>query len=130
MTHPSGLPEPEGPYPPSEEMLAEPVPRDVQEAQARRLRAAWKTPQGWRYITAVNNTEVGKWYCLTALVFMLLVLLLRCSYCRCSLGGRAWSEVRLDAALGDAAFHEGVQLGTDGGVHWRAFGDLPLYGGS
>ncbi|OWU84090.1 cytochrome B561 [Oceanicola sp. 22II-s10i] len=72
MTRPSGLPQPEGPYPPTDEMLAEPVPKDVQEAQAKRLRAAWETPKGWRYVTAVNNTEVGKWYCLTALVFMLL----------------------------------------------------------
>ncbi|KZY34235.1 cytochrome ubiquinol oxidase subunit I [Roseovarius sp. HI0049] len=68
----SGLPKPSGPYPPTEEMLAEPVPEEVQAAQAERLRAAWATPKGFRYITAVNNTEVGKWYCMTALCFMLL----------------------------------------------------------
>ncbi|WP_320177340.1 cytochrome c oxidase subunit I [Roseovarius pacificus] len=68
----TGLPRPEGPYPPTEAMLAEPVPEDVAEAQAARLRAAWAPPTGWRYWTAVNNTKVGKWYCLTALVFMLL----------------------------------------------------------
>ncbi|MBV7410735.1 cytochrome c oxidase subunit I [Maritimibacter sp. DP1N21-5] len=72
MTHPSGLPQPEGPYPPTEEMLAEQVPDDLRHAQADRLRAAWATPKGIRYMTAVNNSEVGKWYCLTALVFMLL----------------------------------------------------------
>ncbi|PWE27166.1 cytochrome c oxidase subunit I [Pararhodobacter marinus] len=62
---------PLGPYPPTPEMLAEPVPEALQRAQADRLRAAWRTPKGWRYWTAVNNTEVGKWYCLTALAFML-----------------------------------------------------------
>ncbi|TMV14982.1 cytochrome c oxidase subunit I [Arenibacterium halophilum] len=72
MTPSTGLPQPGGPYPPTEEMLAVPVPQEVQQAQARRLRAAWETPKGWRYVTAVNNSEVGKWYCLTALVFMLL----------------------------------------------------------
>ncbi|MGR3322170.1 MAG: cytochrome c oxidase subunit I [Pseudooceanicola sp.] len=67
-----GLPQPEGPYPPTEEMLSEPVPEALGAAQTERLRAAWAAPRGWRYPTAVNNTEVGKWYCLTALVFMLL----------------------------------------------------------
>ena len=62
----TGLPRPEGPYPPTEAMLAEPVPEDVAKAQAERLRAAWAPPTGWRYWTAVNNTKVGKWYCLTA----------------------------------------------------------------
>jgi cytochrome c oxidase subunit I len=68
----SALPKPSGTYPPTEEMLAEPVPDEVQAAQAERLRAAWATPKGFRYWTAVNNSEVGKWYCLTALFFMLL----------------------------------------------------------
>ena len=67
-----GFPSPVGPYPPTEAMLAEPVPLDLQKAQETRLRAAWATPKGWRYWSAVNNTEVGTWYCLTALVFMLL----------------------------------------------------------
>jgi len=51
------------------------------EAQAERLRAAWKTPEGWRYWSAVNNTEVGLWYTAVAFVFMLfagvLALLMR-----------------------------------------------------
>ncbi|HSN70804.1 MAG TPA: cbb3-type cytochrome c oxidase subunit I, partial [Steroidobacteraceae bacterium] len=51
------------------------------EAQAERLRAAWKTPQGWRYWSAVNNSEVGLWYTVVAFVFMLfagvLALLMR-----------------------------------------------------
>ncbi|MEZ5776940.1 MAG: cytochrome c oxidase subunit I [Paracoccaceae bacterium] len=67
---------PEGPYPPTGEMLAEPVPRTVQEQQVRNLREAWKTPEGWRYWSAVNNTEVGIWYSLTAFAFMLIAGLL------------------------------------------------------
>jgi cytochrome c oxidase subunit I len=69
---PQPLPEASGSYPPTEEMLAEPVPTEVAERHATELRAAWKTPTGWRYWSAVNNSEVGKWYCLTALAFMLL----------------------------------------------------------
>ncbi len=63
---------PEGPYPPTAAMLAEPVPKEVQERQVRELRAAWAPPKGWRYPTAVNNSEVGLWYALTAFGFMLL----------------------------------------------------------
>lgn len=43
--------------------------------------AAWKTPTGWRYWSAVNNSEVGLWYTLTAFGFFLfggvLALLMR-----------------------------------------------------
>ncbi|MBM9596174.1 cytochrome c oxidase subunit I [Roseitranquillus sediminis] len=67
---------PEGPYPPTDEMLAEPMDPEVSRAQAERLRAAWKTPQGWRYWSAVNNSEVGLWYVLTAFFFMLCAGLL------------------------------------------------------
>jgi cytochrome c oxidase subunit I+III len=60
---------------------AEPAPVDVQRAQADRLLKAWKTPEGWHYWSAVNNTEVGKWYTATAFAFMLfggvLALLMR-----------------------------------------------------
>jgi cytochrome c oxidase subunit 1/cytochrome c oxidase subunit I+III len=73
--------QPRGPWPPTEEMLAEPVPLKLREAQAERLRRAWKTPEGWRYWSAVNNSEVGVWYSLTAFFFMLcagvLALLMR-----------------------------------------------------
>jgi cytochrome c oxidase subunit I+III len=31
------------------------------QAQEDRLRATWATPRGWRYWSAVNNTEVGLW---------------------------------------------------------------------
>ena len=62
---------PTGPFPPPEALLSEPVPEDVQEAQKTRLREVWAQPPGIRYLTAVNNTEVGVWYTLTALVFML-----------------------------------------------------------
>ncbi|MDX6749781.1 cytochrome c oxidase subunit I [Geminicoccaceae bacterium 1502E] len=39
--------------------------------QEERLRAAWATPKGWRYWSAVNNTEVGVWYTSTSFAFML-----------------------------------------------------------
>ncbi|MGR3592975.1 MAG: cytochrome c oxidase subunit I [Limimaricola soesokkakensis] len=69
---PAGDLAPRGIYPPTEEMLNEPVPREVRERQEENLRRAWKTPEGWRYWTAVNNSEVGVWYTMTAFVFMLI----------------------------------------------------------
>ena len=62
---------PSGPFPPTEEMLDAPVPAEVREAQKARLRKVWAQPPGWRYWSAVNNSEVGVWYTLTALFFML-----------------------------------------------------------
>lgn len=53
-------------------MLREPVPEEVQRGQKERLARVWKTPEGWRYWTAVNNSEVGVWYTMTAFVFMLI----------------------------------------------------------
>lgn len=41
------------------------------EAQAARLRHVWANPRGWRYWSAVNNTEVGIWYIVTAFGFFL-----------------------------------------------------------
>ena len=68
-------------YPPTDAMLDAPVDPDFAKASADRLRAAWKTPTGWRYWSAVNNSEVGAWYSLTAFFFMLcagvLALLIR-----------------------------------------------------
>lgn len=50
-------------------------------AQAERLLTAWKTPTGWRYWSAVNNSQVGVWYTMTAFAFFLfagvLALLIR-----------------------------------------------------
>ncbi|MDN2564881.1 cytochrome c oxidase subunit I [Aquibium sp. A9E412] len=40
-------------------------------AQEERLRRVWDNPKGWRYWTAVNNTEVGLWYTAMAFAFML-----------------------------------------------------------
>ncbi|MGR3782247.1 MAG: cytochrome c oxidase subunit I [Albimonas sp.] len=40
-------------------------------AQEARLREVWAAPPGWRYWTAVNNTEVGRWYTASAIFFML-----------------------------------------------------------
>ena len=78
---PNRRPPPTGPYPPTEAMLNEPVQEQVRAAQAERLRTVWKAPSGWRYWSAVNNSEVGKWYTVTAFFFMLcaglLALLMR-----------------------------------------------------
>ncbi|WP_153558459.1 cytochrome c oxidase subunit I [Roseimaritima sediminicola] len=38
---------------------------------AERLLKAWHTPEGWRYWSAVNNSEVGLWYTLAAFAFFL-----------------------------------------------------------
>ena len=76
MTGRLSLPLPQGPFPPTEEMLAQPVPEAEQKRGAAELRAAWRTPSGWRYWSAVNNSEVGTWYSLTALTFMLIAGLL------------------------------------------------------
>lgn len=50
-------------------------------AQEERLKTVWASPPGWRYWSAVNNTEVGRWYTVTAFVFFLfagaLALLMR-----------------------------------------------------
>ena len=72
---------PRGPYPPTEAMLAEEVPDALRVAQEERLRKVWKTKSGIRYLMSVNNSEIGKWYSLTCLGFMLaaglLALLMR-----------------------------------------------------
>jgi cytochrome c oxidase subunit I+III len=44
------------------EPLTQSPPAAVQRAQAERLLRAWKVPEGWRYWSEVNNTEVGLWY--------------------------------------------------------------------
>ena len=55
----------------SSEAGAAEADRARQEAQAERLLEAWATPEGWRYWSAVNNSEVGIWYTATAFAFML-----------------------------------------------------------
>ncbi len=54
---------------------------EVREGQERRLLKAWKVPEGWRYWSEVNNSEVGMWYTLTSLGFFffagVLALLIR-----------------------------------------------------
>ncbi|HEX6316077.1 MAG TPA: cytochrome c oxidase subunit I, partial [Gemmatimonadaceae bacterium] len=66
--------------------LAEAPPVDVQQRQAERLLRVWKTPTGWRYFSAVNNTEVGLWYIATSFFFFLfagvLALLMRLQLAR------------------------------------------------
>ncbi len=63
------------------EPLAQEPPSELQKAQAERLHKAWETPKGWRYWSAVNNSEVGRWYTATAFAFFvfggILALLMR-----------------------------------------------------
>src|SRR5687768_4531786 len=53
----------------------------LQQQQAQRLLDAWRTPTGWRYWSAVNNTVVGLWYVAITFLFFLfggvLALLMR-----------------------------------------------------
>jgi len=37
-----------------------------------RLERAWRTPRGWRFISSVNNTNIGRLYIGTALLFFIL----------------------------------------------------------
>jgi len=57
------------------------APLAVREEQARRLENAWRQPPGWRYWSAVNNSEIGVWYIAVSFVFFLfagvLALLMR-----------------------------------------------------
>ncbi len=62
--------DPGGKAPYDVEPLAQPAPEAVRTAQAERLLRAWKTPTGWRYWSAVNNSEVGLWYTGATLFFM------------------------------------------------------------
>ena len=63
------------------EPLEHAPPLEVRRAQAERLLKAWETPKGWRYWSAVNNSEVGLWYTAAAFLFLLfggvLALLMR-----------------------------------------------------
>jgi cytochrome c oxidase subunit I+III len=63
------------------EPLQHEPPKALQRAQEERLLKTWETPMGWRYWSAVNNTEVGLWYTATAFLFFLfggvLALLIR-----------------------------------------------------
>ncbi|MCW8193874.1 cytochrome c oxidase subunit I [Proteobacteria bacterium 005FR1] len=59
------------------------IPKNEEErrAQEARLAKPWEAPPGWRYWSAVNNTEVGLWYTVGAFIFFLfagvLALLMR-----------------------------------------------------
>jgi cytochrome c oxidase subunit I+III len=52
------------------EPLVEAAPEAVRKAQADRLLRAWKMPGGWRYWSAVNNSEVGLWYTSATFLFL------------------------------------------------------------
>lgn len=76
---------PNSPAPPTDahdpQPRAEAPPEALRRAQEDRLRKTWALPKGWRYWSAVNNTEVGVWYTATAFLFFLfgglLALLIR-----------------------------------------------------
>jgi cytochrome c oxidase subunit I+III len=53
------------------EPLAEAPPEAVRRGQEERLLRTWATPTGWRYWSAVNNTEVGVWYTAVSFAFFL-----------------------------------------------------------
>ena len=53
------------------EPLEHAPPEEVQQAQKERLLKVWKTPEGLRYWSAVNNEKVGLWYTTTAFVFFI-----------------------------------------------------------
>jgi cytochrome c oxidase subunit I+III len=53
------------------EPLPEAPPPEVRRAQESRLIEVWKTPRGWRYWSAVNNSVVGLWYTAAAFGFFL-----------------------------------------------------------
>ena len=61
--------------------LAETPAEEVRRAQEARLLRAWRMPTGWRYWSAVNNSEVGLWYTAATFFFLLfggaLALLMR-----------------------------------------------------
>jgi cytochrome c oxidase subunit I+III len=63
------------------EPLSEAPPEALRKAQAERLKEAWRTPTGWRYWSAVNNSEVGLWYTAATFFFLafggVLALLMR-----------------------------------------------------
>jgi cytochrome c oxidase subunit I+III len=50
--------------------LPNPLPRPADEVE--RLKAIWRPPSGWRFITVVNNTYIGLVYVGTAFLFFVL----------------------------------------------------------
>ncbi|GGE22271.1 cytochrome c oxidase subunit I [Polymorphobacter glacialis] len=62
-------------------MSAEDALAETRRVGAEQLRAVWKRPGGWRRLSSVNNSDVGRWFAFACLVFMLtagvMALLLR-----------------------------------------------------
>ena len=56
--------------PPQNDKLPSSLPRPAGELE--RLERAWKPPEGWRRLSAVNNSQVGMFYIATALLFFVL----------------------------------------------------------
>ena len=68
-------------HPTDVQPLSEAPPEEVRRAQTEKLLRAWKMPTGWRYWSAVNNSEVGLWYTSATFFFLafagVLALLMR-----------------------------------------------------
>ena len=59
---------PNDPFPPKQLPNAHPRP----EAELKELEGVWTPPRGWRFLTVVNNTDIGVLYVATSLVFFIL----------------------------------------------------------
>jgi cytochrome c oxidase subunit I+III len=70
------------------EPLSHPPSLELQQEQAERLLHTWKTPEGWRYWSSVNNTDIGLWYTAMSFIFFLfggvLALLMRVQLAKAS----------------------------------------------
>ncbi|MBB3104235.1 cytochrome c oxidase subunit I [Azomonas macrocytogenes] len=49
---------------------------EITAGQEARLTRIWNSPPGWRYWSAVNNTEVGRWYTVVTFAFFLFAVVL------------------------------------------------------
>jgi len=73
------------------------LPRPPDELPA--LREAWRMPAGWRRLTAVNNTYIGKLYIATAMLFLVLAGVL-------ALLMRAQLALPDGTVMGPATYHQ------------------------
>ena len=75
------------------------------------MKRAWKKPEGWRYWSAVNNSEVGVWYTTASFLFMLFGGVL--AILVAALAPQAVRFFTPDAAVVDLGAQTG---GAEGGV--------------
>lgn len=70
MSEPPTIPPAASGAPGQPHALPNTLPRPAGELQA--LERAWAPPTGWRRISAVNNSQIGRYYLATALLFFVL----------------------------------------------------------